>query len=97
MAVVGLGEMRGQPVSHLEARDRIMNEVELPGLAEFAHFKARWLAASALPEVSRALVVPFAIDAARMRVHPLHQRLWIERPPGSARLEVRVLDAEGAW
>jgi hypothetical protein len=95
--VVALGEMRGQPVSYLEARDHIMNEVELPGLAEFAHFKARWLAASALPEVPRALVVPFAIDAARMRAHPLHQRLWIERPPRAARLEVRVLDAGEGW
>jgi hypothetical protein len=43
------------------------------------------------------VVVAFAIDAARMRAHPLHQRLWIERPPGAARLEVRVLEAEEGW
>jgi hypothetical protein len=92
--VIALGEMRGQPVLHLEPRDHIMNELELPGRADFAHFKARWLAASALPELPRAVVVPFAIDAERMRAHPLAQRLWIERSAGGTPLELRLLEAE---
>jgi hypothetical protein len=92
--VVGLGELRGQPVSHVASHDHLFDELRLPGPADFARFKARWLPGSWQPEAPQFVVVLFAIDAERMRAYPLRQRLWVERAPGSGSLQVRILEAE---
>jgi len=92
--VVALGELAGQPVSHADPRDHVFDELRLPGPADFAYFRTRWLPGSALPEAPRFVVVPFAIDAERMRAHPLRQRLWVEHPAGDAPLRLRILEAE---
>jgi hypothetical protein len=92
--VIALGELRGELASHEDPRDQVFDDLRLPSPAERARFEARWIPGSGTSERLPAVVIPFAIDAERMRAHPLRQRLRMERASGGAHVQLRILGGE---
>jgi hypothetical protein len=88
--VVAIAELAGLPIAHITAHEHAFNFVRLPGVEHFGAFAARILPAQ-LPPQPEIVLEAYAVDAARMRLEPLGDRVRVSR--GGRRLEVELLRA----
>lgn len=91
--VLAVAEGKGAPRLVVAEADHIFNFVRIPGLAELSPWHAK-LAADAMPGLvpgGSAVFDLYAVDAERMRVHPLATRIRVALDPGGG-LFAELLD-----
>ena len=84
--VVGIGEWRARPAGRLYLHDHLFGEVELDPATPTGLWKAK-VDLDRLPDAPAVDVEAFAVDAHRMRLHPLPQRIRVTRSDGALRVE----------
>jgi hypothetical protein len=85
--VLTVAELQGLPVVHIAAHEHAFNFVNLPGAEDFAAFEGRLLPQQ-LPDGAELEIEAFAVDAERMRLTPLAERVRAQRDGERISLEV---------
>ena len=85
--ILAVAEVHGFPLFEASEFDHVFNEVELPNATSMAPFVAR-LPLADLPEAPRVDLELLAVDARRMQLHPLRERVRVERGPDGVRAQV---------
>jgi hypothetical protein len=86
--VVGVGEGRSQPSFPMGRHDHLFNEIEFPFGEGVGRWKAK-VSLSALPASPDVEVEVWAVDAGRMRLHRLAQRIAVRRSGDAVSVETR--------
>ena len=90
--VVGIGEGRSRPAGRPYLHDHLFGEVELDPEEPTGVWSAK-LDLARLPDSPAFHVDAFVVDAGRMRLYPIPQRVSVSRADG--RLEVELLPSRG--
>ena len=85
--VLTVAELQGLPVVHIAGHEHAFNFVNLPSAADFAAFEGHLLPAQ-LPDGAETEIEAFAVDAQRMRLLPLAERVRARRDGDAILLEL---------
>jgi hypothetical protein len=90
--VIEVFELQGLPRVHIAGHEHAFNHVLLPGAEQFGAFDAE-VTVRAFPDGRETEVEAFAVDAERLRVRPLGDRLVVRRSGAEAVAWVRRTSA----
>ncbi len=87
--VVASGELAGVPYVAVSAADHRLDAVRIPGLAEYAGFRTKIPLDLGTGGGAQEIQV-WAVDSARMRVHPFSQHVVVRAASGRPRAELQA-------